>query len=337
MSRLEQRPGMDASPCLRTSQGFTLVELLVVIAIIGMLMSLLLPAVQSARESSRRTSCLTNLKQLALAIHSHEATRRVFPAAYVADTRSPQRDPVTLDGPTGFAWGAMLLPYLEEAAVHGRLNFKLPCADPQNASAANTPLSLFLCPSATGASSPLEVKNASGTVLATFGRATYVANAGQEEPWGLPLEDYSGIADGPLYRNSRTRASDVTDGLSKTVFLGEHVAILGGKTWVGVVPGAEVCPADTNRFPNSTCDAAATLVNVHSGPASGEIDPVTGFAPIHPPNSPLCHVCQMFAEHPDGANVALGDGSARFISDTIDQQTWAALSSRAKGDIVGGY
>jgi prepilin-type processing-associated H-X9-DG protein len=79
------------------------------------------------------------------------------------------------------------------------------------------------------------------------------------------------------------------------------------------------------------------LVNVHSGPAAGEFDPVTGFAPIHPPNSPLCHVCQMYAEHPGGAHVMLGDGSVRFVSAFIHQPTWAALSSRAKGEPVGDY
>ncbi|MCU0880253.1 MAG: DUF1559 domain-containing protein, partial [Pirellulaceae bacterium] len=109
------------------------------------------------------------------------------------------------------------------------------------------------------------------------------------------------------------------------------------KTWVGVVPGAMVCANNPQRFPITACDYAATLVNVHSGPAAGEIDPVTGFAPIHPPNSPLAHVCQMYAEHPGGANIVLGDGSVRFVSQMINQLTWAALSSRAEGELVGEY
>jgi prepilin-type processing-associated H-X9-DG protein len=79
------------------------------------------------------------------------------------------------------------------------------------------------------------------------------------------------------------------------------------------------------------------LVNVHSGPASGELDPVTGFAPIHPPNSPLCHVCQMYAEHPSGCNVALGDGSVRFVNQFIHQPTWAGLSSRAGGEVLQDF
>lgn len=103
-----------------------------------------------------------------------------------------------------------------------------------------------------------------------------------------------------------------------------------GAFLVGVVPGASVCP--TAELPISECDHAATLVNVHSGPASDEIPHV-----IHPPNSPLCHVCQMYAEHQGGCHVMLGDGSARFVDEMINQLTWAALSSRAKGDVVKEY
>ena len=172
--------------------------------------------------------------------------------------------------------------------------------------------------------------NESGQTLAKFARSHYVCNVGQEEPWGFTIDDYSEIADGPLYRNSPTSAADIRDGLSNTVFLGEHHPILSSKTWVGVVPGAAVCP--TSRFAFSSCDHAATLVNVHSGPASDETPMV-----IHPPNSPVCHVCQMYAEHPGGCHVLLGDGSVRFVSEYINQLTWAALSSRAQGDIVGAY
>jgi prepilin-type processing-associated H-X9-DG protein len=282
-------------------------------------------------------SCQNHLKQLGLALlHYHDA-HKVFPPAYLAETRSPSRDAQTFDAPSGFAWGALVLPQLEQSSVHSGLNFELPCWHPDNAPAAAIRLPVFICPSATQASGALPVRSGSGALLATFSRSTYVANAGQEEPWGFPVADYEGLADGPLYRNARTRVADVTDGLSNTVFLGEHSPVLSGKTWLGVVPGAMVCPVDSSRFPNTSCDFAATLVNVHSGPASGEIDPVTGFAPIHPPNSPLCHVCQMYAEHPGGANVTLGDGSVRFVSAFIHQPTWASLASRAKSEVVGDY
>jgi len=320
----------------RRNRGFTLIELLVAIAIIAVLMSLLLPAVQQAREAARMTQSRNNLKQLGLALHNYHDSHRTFPASYYADTRHVSRDPATYDGPNGFAWGTMLLPYLDQANLYNQFRLELPCWDPANATPAAATLSVFLNPSTPGHDGPMTVRNSGGTELARFGRSHYVANVGQEEPWGFTAEDYTNIADGPLYRNSRTRAGDVTDGLSQTVFLGEH-SVVSEKTWVGVVPGASVCATDPSRFPITQCDQAATLVNVHSGPASNEIDPITGFAPIHAPNSPLCHVCQMYSPHAGGAHVLLGDGSVRMVSQFVHQPTWAALSSCRKGEVVGEY
>jgi prepilin-type N-terminal cleavage/methylation domain-containing protein len=315
-------------------RGFTLVELLVVIAIIGMLVGILLPAVQVARESARRTQCGNNLRQLGLALQNYHDTLGAFPPAYIVQPKGGgiqgPPDEQTRDAGPGWAWGALLLPYLEGQAVSQGFDYRRPCWDEVNAETARTTIAAFLCPSASGDPLPFEIDSPTLDQPAKFARCHYVASVGQDETWGYTLDDYSQIADGPLYRNSRTRAAHVTDGLSNTVFLGEHHPVLSSKTWVGVVPGAMVCP--TPQFAFSACDYAATLVQAHSGPAASEVPPA-----IHPPNSPMCHVCQMYAEHPGGAMVMLGDASVRFVSEFINQATWAALSSRAMNDIVGDF
>jgi prepilin-type N-terminal cleavage/methylation domain-containing protein len=324
---------MRSYPAVGRREAFTLVELLVTIAIIGMLIGLLLPAVQAAREAARQTQCANNLRQLGIGFHGHHDACGRFPPSYEirvggGGSMGPP-NPTTRDAGPGWGWGMLLLPYLEQGNLHESFNPALPCWDPQNAPAAKTALAVYLCPSG-GERTPFDVLDSSGNRLAMFARSHYVANVGQEEPWGTSLDDYSGIADGPLYRNSKTRVADVLDGVSNTVFLGEHHPVLSSKTWVGVVPGASVCPSP--RFAFSSCDFAATLVNVHSGPAVTEVPPV-----IHPPNSPQCHVCQMYAEHPGGCHVLLGDGSSRFISEYISQPIWAALASRAKGEPIANY
>lgn len=318
----------------KRARGFTLVELLVVIAIIGILVALLLPAVQAAREAARRMQCTNNLKQIGLAFHNYHDTHKVFPPSYLIQPGGGgvhgAPDPYTRDAGPGWAWGALLLPFLEQETVHNRLNFSLPCWDPAQGPVVEIRLPVFLCPSATGAEHSVEVQDETGATLARFSRTTYAANAGQDEPWLYAIDSYRGFADGPLYRNSTTRFADVTDGLSNTVFMGEHHPVLSDKTWVGVVPGAIICP--TPRFAFGTCEPAGVLVNVHSGPCSYANPPV-----IHPPNNPIAAPCQMYAEHPGGCHVLLGDGSVRFVAETVNQLTWAALSSRNKRDMVGEY
>ena len=178
-----------------------------------------------------------------------------------------------------------------------------------------------------------EVKDDHGTRLAELGKSHYVANVGQDEPWGYapPLQHWHQVATGPFYRNSRTRLADVTDGLSNTVFLGEH-ANVSDKTWVGVVPGGMSCPRDPHRYPFTQCDAAATLVLCHAGPSLAEP------GVIHPPSFPTCHVCQMYAPWSAGGGyVLLGDGSVRFIATEINLDLWAAMCSIRNGEVVTDF
>lgn len=354
---------------LRRRHGFTLIELLVVIAIIAILISLLMPAVQQAREAARRTECKNHLKQLGLALHNYHDVALRLPAGYFSYPTSngvapawAQLDGNTWDGAPGWSWAAMLLPYLEQSTVTAAIDFDRPLWDTGHRDAIATKLPVFLCPSSSGGDEPFTVEDANGSPRlingqpVRVGRSHYVASHGQESCWGecgsapagVVFSDiYSGttrpvtingdasvVADGPFYRNSGVRFRDVTDGLTNTIFLGEHSSKLSDKTWVGVVPGGSTPPRFTS--PENGPDAAATMVLVHAGPSGGELD-ITGFPIIHPVNFPTFHVGQMYSEHHGGGNICLGDGSVRFVSENIDLFVWAELSSMNEGEVIGEY
>ncbi|WP_417375113.1 DUF1559 domain-containing protein [Gimesia maris] len=360
---------MRFPPSRISRPGFTLIELLVVIAIIATLIALLLPAVQQAREAARRSQCKNNLKQLGIALHNYHDTHSCFPAGYYSYGTSNGSgpawaaiDPDTWDAAPGWTWGTMILPFMDQAVLYNALDLNRPCWDLANASAAQTKLSVFLCPTSSGGDEPFLIQDASGSPLVKggsqlrFGRSHYVASHGQESCWGecgssttgivftniytkttktVTINgDASKVADGPFFRNSRTRMRDVTDGTSNTIFLGEHSSKLSDKTWVGVVPGAYTHPRFTS--PENGPDAAATLALIHAGPSGGELD-ITGFPIVHPVNFPTYHVGQMYSEHTGGGHVCMGDGSVRFVSENIDLLLWAELSSINEGEVTGEF
>ena len=342
--------------------GFTLIELLVVIAIIAVLVALLLPAVQQAREAARRTQCKNHLKQLGLALHNYHDTFLVLPPAYLTNvTVSGTAFGVDFpddnrNGPSGFGWGALLLPLLDQGPLQAQLNFSEPCWDPRHAAAAQTKLAVFLCPSASGGSDGFTVNRwTTGSSAAPanpapfapalrFSHSHYVTNAGTHQPWGrapaysldfslpepIPTTGQSVIQEGPFYRNSAIRLADVTDGLSQTVFLGEHSSSLSDKTWFGTVPNAATCPKP--GWP-SDCNSAGCLLGVHSGPDSHDHPQVI----VHAPNHPFGHTDEMYSEHVAGAHIMLGDGSVRFMSQFIDPFTWVGLCTRGGRETIGEY
>lgn len=344
------------------TKGFTLIELLVVISVIALLMALLLPAVQQAREAARRTQCKNNLKQLGLALHNYHDSHSVFPPAYVGNpyvsgTANGLSYPDDNgNGSSGLAWGTLLLPALDQAPLYNAFDLNQPCWSTANATPARTKLAAFLCPTATGGSDGFFVERYNGssayaprnqTPLSPavfFAHSHYLTNAGIHQPWGrvTNYDDFSipepipangnlpAVIDGPFYRNSRISAASVSDGLSQTVFLGEHSSILSNKTWVGVVPFGATCPKPP--FP-SDCNSGGCLVGAHSGPDSHDHPQVI----IHAPNNPFGHTDEMYSEHVGGAHILMGDGSVRFVSQFIDPFTWVALSTRNGNEIVGDF
>lgn len=344
-------------------KAFTLIELMVVIAIIALLIAILLPAVQQAREAARQTQCKNNLKQIGLALHNYESSHNVFPPSCIVNPfvngsayGISYGDSLRV-GPSGFAWGVSLLPYIEQATVYNQFDPNSPCWAPVNALPARTRLAAFLCPSATGGSDGFNIEkqggdNRHGTPMTRsdgsmvfFAHSHYVTNAGANQPWGrdtaycynfdLP-EPVSGAPDdvinGPFYPNSHTRVGDVSDGLSNTVFLGERSSILSNNTWVGVVPSAVVSPRlDLRPWPSDN-NGATDLVGCHSGPDVHDHPQVI----IHAPNNPFGHTDEMWGEHGPGCNVLFGDGTVRFFTAFTDGNVWVALSTRNGAEVVNG-
>ena len=343
----------------RSRRAFTLIELLVVISIIGILVGLLLPAVQYARETARRVQCANNLHQIGIAIHSYHDLHRVLPPTYLGDPfTSGGVGGVSYpddngNGPSGFAWGALLLPQLDNQPLHEQFKFHLPCWGPENAPLARTKLPVFLCPSATGGSDGFVVERYNNSPAYNpanpspfspqilLPHAHYVTNAGIHQPWGriTNYEDFNepepipsngnspAFIDGPFYRNSGIGLANVTDGLSQTVFVGEHSSVLSNKTWLGVIPWSATCPKPP--FP-SACNSGGAMVGAHSGPDTHDHPQVI----IHAPNNPFGHTDEMYSQHREGANILLGDASVRFVSQYIDPFLWVGLSTRNGNEVV---
>ncbi|TWT86142.1 Fimbrial protein precursor [Pseudobythopirellula maris] len=205
----------DRAP--RRPQGFTLVELLVVIAIIGVLVALLLPAVQAARESARRAECTNNLKQMGLAVQTHHDTYGYFPEGRNAL------------GPMGVAWSYRLLPYMELQNIYDAYDDNYRVDAEENAVAMRTPIGVYTCPSRRPASADRNFDNddAEPLVEGVAVAGDYAANAGFEEDTNMEdSEFFEGKLDhtqvGPIFSGSRIKGRQVTDGLSKTLAIGER-------------------------------------------------------------------------------------------------------------------
>jgi prepilin-type N-terminal cleavage/methylation domain-containing protein/prepilin-type processing-associated H-X9-DG protein len=311
---------------MKTHEAFTLVELLVVIAIVGVLVALLLPAVQAARESTRRSQCVNNMRQIGVALQNFHDTNGRLPSAYQSQPGGAMgaADPGTGDAGPGWTYLVQLMPFMESGNTRDSLSLKLPSWSPVNAAVVQKSIPEFRCPTVSDDSLTYQVQDAAGTVLAVFARGNYVACAGKRNVWDNKAADLRPFADGVFFRNSQIRLKDITDGTSHTIFCGEQTPVHAPSTWVAIVPGAASCPGPT--FPFGSCDLAAPQINVHVGPG-GDVP-----AFILPPNT-SGDPDAMYSEHEGGCNVLFGDGSARFIPDTINQLVWSAMGSRAGNEV----
>lgn len=314
----------------RHNNGFTLVELLVVIAIVGTLVGLLLPAVQSARESARRTSCSNNIRQLGLALHHiHDHASR-FPAGWTAGSADEQ---------PGWGWASHLLPQLEAGNLHDRIDFRKPLflatAADIHREIRETVIPTFSCPSDVrgptetagifdiGADDGLDehdehpgeeehsgdeehahhgfhpVDGGDLAALCRVAKGNYVGMYG----WQHEVEEEPAAGDGIFFRNSRIGFKDIIDGSSQTILIGERSSRLGCSTWAGVIAGAEAM--------------RARVVGVGD----------------HVPNTSR-HFDDFSSGHSRGVQFVYADASTHFLSDSIDETVYHALSTRAGGELV---
>ncbi len=348
------------------ARGFTLVELLVVIAIIGVLVSLLLPAVQAAREAARRTQCLNQMRQIALAVHQYEGVNGALP---------PHA------GSSSFSAQARILPYLEQAGLFNQIDFSTPLLsgsvtarviDPRYVAIAGQPLPILLCPSDAGPRVyrvPL-----GGPEPSALGANNYMFNMGSGT--GTNYDDRH-PTDGWLWQNSRVRMAECTDGTSNTVLIGEAVRADG--------QDIVLATGEKDRFPyRKAVSMTSGVTSNPAGPgyqgagawgsgiiADPNLDTVllagtdwrgggTGsgrgvgwirslnisvhFNGYIPPNSRtpdvFMHGVGFFAArsgHAGGVNAAFADGSLRWLSDSIDLTAYRALHTRNGDETIGSF
>jgi len=326
-------------------RGFTLVELLVVIAIIGVLIALLLPAVQQAREAARRMQCSNNLKQFGIALHNYHDTYGSFPPGYV------HQEAIGGDG-SSWSWGSQILPFIEQNALADSLNVgSQPLTDALTDATLvdlmKQPVQAFLCPSATGPNPNTGhvLRKASGTE--SVATSNYVGNntshkwhsggrlvgstVGQESQWSNgPGANHAPT--GIFWRNSKNGMRDITDGTSNTIAIGERCWRLNN-------------PAG-GQF---ECNAAVVIGADHKNEQLW-IRTVLGGGAV-PINHAHNQCSYGFASrHPGGAMFALCDGSVRFLSETIDHSpaatgsggsfnnsTFEKLLARNDGQPIGSY
>jgi prepilin-type N-terminal cleavage/methylation domain-containing protein/prepilin-type processing-associated H-X9-DG protein len=355
--------GRCESPrCPRCRNGFTLIELLVVIAIIAVLIALLLPAVQAAREAARRIQCVNNLKQLGLGMHNYESSNTVLPPQMVLTFTSAG----SVFWKSQWGVSSRITPYLELGALYNAINFDNKTADPTNATAVSTQLSVFNCPSDVN-------PHAFGTpsiagVPSVFG----VSNYGWCEGTWYTFGGVTGAGPNPsaFGPNASRRFASFTDGLSNTI-LGAEV-----KTYTACYHDCGSVPPPGPIGPMAYPDVPTVLASIAAAPISGckiATAPAAplggghsrwcngnsfydGFTTALPPNTkspagssaldsdmssededdggPTYAAITSRSYHPGSVNALFADGSVHSIKNTVNYQTWRSLGTIGCGEVI---
>src|SRR5262249_13735316 len=321
-----------------TRHGLTLIELLVVISIVSVLVALLIPAVQAAREAARRVQCANNLKQIALGMHSYLGNVGTFPPGYLSQVlvslqqvlppgeTSPGTWVIGDDGGPGWSGHTMILPYLEQRPLYDQINVTLGVDHPANSTSIHTTLSVFQCPSDGQAKALVDVPYVpdSAGLIGTMAHSNPVMSAGTVRPTCRKCRD---SFDGVFGRNLAIGPADITDGLSQTFGGGERAWKWSAATIYGVAPFSKVLDnSQPGQFALGPAYVLGTTFkegfNIETEALDDSVHEVNTFA-------------ESFGSlHPGGSHFWFCDGSVRFIRETIDIRELWDYATRA-GDPKG--
>lgn len=293
---------------MRQRPAFTLIELLMVMAIIGILISLILPAIQSAREAARRVQCANNLMQLGIAFGQYSSTHRVLPPGVVNDQSPIQNLPLGYH----YSWAAQLLPFIERTTIARRFDLQQGVYAPANETARDVKVHTFLCPS--------------------DGRPGPMSYAGCHHDVEAPIDvDNHGV----LFLNSHVAQDEITDGLAETILLGEMRH--GGPTF-GWASGTRSSLRNTGARINApdplVISAGTNLASSLPNPNNARERAAAVGKLVQDGVLPMSFVGGFSSWHGGGSNFLLCDGSARFLKPSIDEGVYRSLGNRGDGNLI---
>jgi prepilin-type N-terminal cleavage/methylation domain-containing protein/prepilin-type processing-associated H-X9-DG protein len=295
---------------MKRRTGMSLIELLVVLAIIAILLALLVPAIQRTRDAAARTQCADQVRQIGLACHAYHDTFGTFPPGYHA---CHSADPMATS--PGWGWASYLLPFVEQGSIAQEIAFHKPIEDPENI-ARRTLVRLYICPADSGLPDTFDITDAYGGFITEAAPTSYAACYGSGE-----LDEVSGPKQGVFHRNSHVALTDISDGTSTTMLIGDRAWQHAMAPWAGAVNRGVIRPGPRNPWPSAAPYPAPNLACFQSNGINRAGDPDGSLD-------------ELFSFHRGGANVVFADGSVRFLSEQISTVVLKALGTRAGGEVV---
>jgi prepilin-type processing-associated H-X9-DG protein len=263
---------------------------------------------------------LNNLRQIGIALENYHASHDVYPPGYLSSPVS--NSPGSIESGPGWGWAAFLLNFAEQRPVYNAINFSIAISSSPSQTARSTYLSLYLCPSSSN-SEPVSMRPIGTNIsLDDVAASQYVGSAGLLDP-----EEFPETNNGTFFRQSHLGHRDLIDGLSSTILIGERSRNVADATWVGAVPGCILCTNPTWQSHNSSCEEASAMTLGYSEPRKSLLSSTV-------PNATSAGAGNFWSWHTSGCNFLFGDGSVKFIKDSINDRVFASIITRACGEVV---